>query len=157
MKIKQVALIAGIALCLDGGANAATSTTSATPTTPTPEQQCAYNGQDYQVAMQVEQKIQKALKANSVSDFATVLTYPLRVNVGSSKHYQVKSVKEMMIRYPTIMTPTMQQYILADDPKQIFCNDQGVMIGRGSIWFLAGKSGPSRFIINRISVQSSQS
>ncbi|MCX7122291.1 MAG: hypothetical protein NTV32_01185 [Gammaproteobacteria bacterium] len=113
--------------------------------------QCAYNGENYGVAVQFEQKVQKVLAANDIHAFAKLFTYPITVNQSVSKHEQVRSVKDMIIRYPTIMTETMKQYILADQASEIFCNDQGVMIGQGSIWFHAGKKSAYPFVINVIS------
>ena len=146
MKIKLglVSLIIGMGL---GQFAHAAPTAAATAAA----KQCAYNGQNYVVAVQFEQKVQKALTANDVNQFASLFTYPVTINQSVSKHEQVYSIRVMIIRYPTIMTATMKQYILADQASEIFCNDQGVMMGRGSIWFHAGKKSAYSFVMNVIS------
>ena len=147
IKVSIIGLMASLSFCHF----ALAASPSAPPATPTAAQQCAYNGQNYQTAVQFEQNIQKALAANDIDTFATLFTYPMRVNQTASKHYQVYSVRDMIIRYPTIMTPTMKQYILADQPSDIFCNYQGVMMGRGSIWFQANKKTVYSIVMNVIS------
>ena len=147
IKLAMCGLMASVSFCHF----ALAASSDAVPATPSAAQQCAYSGQDYQTAMQFEQSVQKALSANDVNTFATLFTYPVKVNQSSSKHYQVFSIRDMIISYPVIMTPAMKKAILADQPSNIFCNDQGVMIGGGSIWFHANKKTVYSFVINVIS------
>ncbi len=111
-------------------------------------QQCAVNGQNYQAAVEFIKQLKVALNANDAAAFAKLGNYPVRINQGDDIHYTVKSVQDMMIRYPVIMTQTMKTNILAQQSTDIFCNDEGSTTGKGEIWFDAQPTGALFFVIN---------
>ncbi len=116
---------------------------------PSIQQQCKANGWDYKVAVQFMKNLQGALKANDAAAFAKMGRYPVMINQGANIHYTVKSMKDMMIRYPVIMTATMKTDIEAQKPTDIICNFQGVATAKGEVWFTApAKKNAQFFVIN---------
>jgi hypothetical protein len=112
------------------------------------QKQCEENGLNYQVAVQFVKNVQVALKNNDIAAFAKMGRYPVTINQGDDIHYTVKSVKDMMIRYPVIMTAMMQTNIEAQKPNDIICNDQGAATAKGEIWFNPQVKSAQFFVIN---------
>ncbi len=102
---------------------------------------CQEEGVDYPMAVQFVQTLQKVIKANDVNAFAKLGVYPVMIHQGSAIHYTVKSVQDMTIRYPVIMTFSMQKAILQQKPTQILCTAQGAATAKGEIWFKTAAEG----------------
>ena len=138
--MRQIGLIAAVSVMLMGPVWA--------DTPPSIQQQCQANGMNYEVAVQFVKNIQLALKNNDAGAFAKMGAYPVKINQGEDIHYTVKSVKDMMIRYPVIMTPMMQANLEAQKPTDIICNFQGAATAKGEIWFKTNANGAQFFVIN---------
>lgn len=78
-------------------------------------------------------ELQDAVKTNNKSKFAALVRYPIEISVGN-KTNKVLSAPDLVRKYPSITT-SLKETVLTQDPKCLFANGQGVMIGHGQIWF----------------------
>jgi hypothetical protein len=60
--------------------------------------------------------------------------------------FALVALLDLIRKYPSIVTSTMKQAILAQDPKCLFANGQGVMIDHGQIWFAEQDRGMMKII-----------
>jgi hypothetical protein len=79
-------------------------------------------------------QLQRIVKTNDKARFAKLVHYPIEVSVGD-KTNKVSTPSDFVRRYRSIVTPALEQTILTQDPKCLFANGQGVMIGHGQLWF----------------------
>jgi uncharacterized protein (TIGR03382 family) len=79
-------------------------------------------------------ELKHIVKANDKAAFAALVRYPIQVSVGA-KSSDILTSSSFIRRYRSIVTPALRQVILAQDPKCLFANGQGVMIGHGQVWF----------------------
>lgn len=78
-------------------------------------------------------QLQKAVAADDGATVATLVRYPLRVEV-DGKRREISNAAAFEKDYPHIMTPAVKQAILAQAFDDVFVNWQGVMIGQGQVW-----------------------
>lgn len=67
---------------------------------------------------------------------AAVTNFPVRTPVGS-----ISSAATFVARAPAIFTAAMRAAIADAEPKAVFCNAQGFMLGDGVLWASADASG----------------
>jgi hypothetical protein len=79
-------------------------------------------------------ELQQIVKTDDKARFAALVRYPIQVSVGDEES-GVSTPSAFIRRYGSIVTPVLKQTILAQDPKCLFANGQGVMIGHGQLWF----------------------
>ena len=93
--------------------------------------------------------LKKAIAAKDIQNISKTIIFPLRVNTHNSKSYQVKNEREFNNLFSKIFTPAVINAIQIQNPNDLFCRDQGVMIGQGEVWIneINGKVGI--FTINR--------
>src|SRR5579871_1842097 len=79
-------------------------------------------------------EIQRVVKANDQKAFAALVQYPVHIHRGSSRE-EIATPAKFLQNYSTIVTPDLRIVILNQSAECLFANGQGVMIGRGKIWF----------------------
>ena len=79
-------------------------------------------------------ELQRIVRAHDKATFADLVHYPIQVSVGD-KNTKVSARSDFIRRYRSIVTPALKQTILVQNPKCLFANSQGVMIGHGQLWF----------------------
>jgi len=77
--------------------------------------------------------LQDALKANKPQAVAALVHYPLLVTAGRRR--KVPSQAALLADYPSVFTAQIRAAILNATPDDVWGNDRGFMIGRGTIWF----------------------
>jgi hypothetical protein len=79
-------------------------------------------------------ELQNAVRTDDKAKFAALVHYPIEVSWGN-KTAEVPTSADFIKRYGSIVTPALKHTILAQNPKCLFANGQGVMIGHGQLWF----------------------
>ncbi|GGY26047.1 hypothetical protein [Paludibacterium paludis] len=88
-------------------------------------------------------RLKTAAEARDARALIGLTHFPVRVSgrpMGRSQ--AMRSAKH-------VFTDKVYRAILGQDPAQLFCNYQGVMIGNGQIWFSAFNGRPAIIAINR--------
>lgn len=86
--------------------------------------------------------LQNAVRSGDRQKLASLIAFPLTV----PSHAQVRNTAEFLARYDRIMTPAVARRVLDQSADCLFGNQQGAMIGNGTIWF-DQRSGPDFRII----------
>lgn len=77
---------------------------------------------------------QKAVKAHDAAAVAAMVNYPIKVRiVGSSR--TIRTPQEFIVKYDSIITPAIAAAVQDQKWDDLFVNYQGVMLGRGEVWF----------------------
>jgi hypothetical protein len=79
--------------------------------------------------------IQKAVKQNDVTTLSKTIKYPIKLIDPKGNKIDVPGSKEFLANYPKFATPNWKNAVMRQKYEQLFANWQGVMIGRGEIWF----------------------
>ncbi len=81
-----------------------------------------------------------SLKAAVANDdrraVASLVSYPIRVQL-DGQDTMIASADDFVARYPDIVNDNVKSAVLAQEAAELFVNWQGVMIGRGEVWFSA--------------------
>ncbi len=77
--------------------------------------------------------LKEAARTPDKTKFGRLVIFPLRVNF-NPKSRKVKSNEELIKDFDRIFTTKVIAAIKAQEVKNIFCRDQGVMIGVGDVW-----------------------
>ena len=78
--------------------------------------------------------LQTAVTHDDSTAVAALVAYPLSVNRPHGG-FAVGNRRTFLLRYRQIITPPVRRAILAQVPDSLFANWQGLMIGRGDVWF----------------------
>ena len=93
-------------------------------------------------------RLQRVVETNDKIQFTSLVHYPLHVLDGNHGT-EISTPADVIRKYPSILTPDVRNAIRAQSPGCLFANSQGVMIGRGQIWFQEESSGNMKiFTIN---------
>lgn len=92
------------------------------------------NGFSYQASVDFITELQRRLKAGDKAGLAELVNYPLHFNRGKGTTALVKDRAAFLGSYDHIYTPDFIRTILAADPRDLFCNSRGVMVGNGILW-----------------------
>lgn len=79
--------------------------------------------------------IQKAVEQNDAVALSKIVKYPITLKMSKAQSIKVINAKEFVVSYPKFMTPNWRKAVLQQKYSELFANWQGVMIGRGEIWF----------------------
>jgi hypothetical protein len=90
-------------------------------------------------------KLQHIVKTNNKKEFASLIDYPIRVYLGGHLT-KISSRSDFVHKYSSIIAPDVRHAILAQSADCLFGNYQGMMIGRGQVWFQPGSDGQMRII-----------
>jgi hypothetical protein len=84
------------------------------------------------------QQLQAAVKSNNKDKLSGLVIYPLSLNFGTKQYGQmkrkVKDKKDFMSQFQSFYSKRVQAAILGQKVTNLFCNSQGVMLGRGQVW-----------------------
>jgi hypothetical protein len=96
-------------------------------------------------------KFAESLKsANTVETLSPLISYPLRVNKTSKKHYIIKNEASLKAHFSEIFTAKILAAIRDNGPEATFCNYQGLTFGHGAIWINNRHGKPGIFSVNTI-------
>jgi hypothetical protein len=79
--------------------------------------------------------IQKAVERNDAVALSKIVKYPITLKKPKGQSVKVLNQKEFVANYPSFITPKWKKAVLLQKYTELFANWQGVMIGRGEIWF----------------------
>lgn len=90
-------------------------------------------------------KLQRIIKMNDKKQFSSLVHYPIRV-LDRDRVIEIFSPTELIDKYSTVLTPDVEHAILAQSASCLFGNGQGMMVGRGQLWFQKESSGEMKII-----------
>jgi len=79
-------------------------------------------------------RLQVDVRDGDKQDLSEIVSYPLKVR-GDKSTLTVHSKDEFVRRYHEIITPDVRSVVLCQGFDDLFVNYQGMMIGRGTLWF----------------------
>ncbi len=80
--------------------------------------------------------LRAAVANDDASVVASMVRYPITVQL-DGRSTMVDSPSDFVSRYPDIVNGRVREAVLTQDVTGLFVNWQGVMIGRGEVWFSA--------------------
>jgi hypothetical protein len=92
------------------------------------------NGYSYQASVTFMAELQRQVKAGDKKALAELANYPLRVNGKKGIPLIVKDRAAFLKEYDRVYSPSVIAAILKEDPRNLFANSQGVMLGSGIVW-----------------------
>ncbi|NLS00693.1 hypothetical protein HGP17_28015 [Rhizobium sp. P38BS-XIX] len=92
--------------------------------------------------------LRKAIGANDKHAVAAMVDYPFKTKI-NGKPTTVKSAAGFIVSYDKIVTVDVKDAVVQQTYPALFANWQGVMIGKGNVWFsgLVGKDKKTRIKI----------
>jgi len=90
-------------------------------------------------------ELQKAVESNDAAKVARLVQYPVSV-YGTGRQSKISRESDFIQKYSSIITPKVRKAILSQSAEYLFGNYQGMMIGRGYIWFQPEANGRMRII-----------
>jgi hypothetical protein len=78
--------------------------------------------------------LQRAVALNQKSKVALMVSFPLRVRAGGG-HMTLKHPSALLRHYNVVFNRKVKRALATQRSANLFSNWQGVMIGRGEIWF----------------------
>lgn len=79
-------------------------------------------------------EIKLAIENRDAKWIAKNINIPLNVNINGKKT-SIKTEKEFIKNYDSIITPVIVDAVRSQDENDMFKNWQGIMAGKGQIWF----------------------
>ncbi len=79
--------------------------------------------------------IQNTVARNDSKALAQMIRFPVRLNRPAGRSATIRNSREFMAHYPKFVTDNWRKAVLRQKYEDLFVNWQGVMIGRGEIWF----------------------
>jgi hypothetical protein len=95
-------------------------------------------------------RLQRIVRSDDKAQFASVTHYPVRVLDGS-RVTEISSPSDLVRNYSSVLTPDVRHSILAQSATCLFANGQGMMIGKGQVWFRKEPSGDMKIITINLS------
>lgn len=109
------------------------------------------------VASQAERflgTLQSFVRAKDRAGVASLVHYPIRILNGDHS-YEISSSSEFVKKYSSIMTPNVKRAISSQAKECLFANGQGMMVGKGQLWFQREPSGDMKVITINLSAPGS--
>jgi hypothetical protein len=79
--------------------------------------------------------IQNAVKQNDATALSLMISYPLTLRDIEGHSVKVRNSKNFIANYPNFASSNWRGAVMRQKYEQLFSNWQGLMIGRGEIWF----------------------
>jgi len=80
-------------------------------------------------------KFQSAVVSGNKAVVASMVTYPLRVNVArKGSKFVVANSADLIKRYDAVFTPVIRQAIAAEKPAKLSASKDGAAIAAGLVW-----------------------
>lgn len=80
-------------------------------------------------------QLQAAVSQGDRAEVASLINYPLRFSSLEGATEQIENSEQFLANYDRIMTGPLRSSIANQKYEDLFARDQGVMIGRGEVWF----------------------
>jgi hypothetical protein len=109
---------------------------------------CGANGFDYRKAVTLFAELRDALHAGDRAKVATLMLYPLRLNVAVGKHLTVKDPESLKEDFDKAFTEPVLKAIEKAEPRAVFCKAEGFMLGSGVVWAEKKRGRYGVFVIN---------
>lgn len=77
----------------------------------------------------------QAVEMGDKATVASLIAYPIKVHVAGGVLKTIRSRNELMSQYDAIFSPAYRKAISDAMPRNMFARDQGIMLGRGEVWF----------------------
>lgn len=94
---------------------------------------CKYNVYDAGTPAQLQTFLDKLKKVKTAKQLAPHVNFPMTVNL-KPKKLVIKNRADLNKHYKKIITEKVRSHIYYADPKKVYCNKDGVMIGKGHVW-----------------------
>jgi hypothetical protein len=92
---------------------------------------CQFPGLGYEDIVSFFDRFQEQVLLADADAVAAMMHYPLRVN---SMDRVFAEPTELLNSYDTVFNSELVEKVRSADPASVFCNDQGTMLGNGSVW-----------------------
>ncbi|MEO1070164.1 MAG: hypothetical protein AAFW95_13770 [Cyanobacteria bacterium J06638_6] len=92
---------------------------------------CQLPGLRYEDIVSFFDRFQAQVLLADADAVAAMMHYPLRVN---SMDRSFADPTELLESYDSVFSAELVEKVRAADPDSVFCNDQGTMLGNGSVW-----------------------
>jgi hypothetical protein len=92
------------------------------------------NGYSYKASVDFMTQLQRRVSAGDKTGLADLTNYPLRVNFKNRDPLIVKDRAAFLRDFDHLYSPSVAAAILKEDPRDVSCNYQGIMLGRGVLW-----------------------
>lgn len=79
--------------------------------------------------------LKQAVAGDHCEQIASMVHYPLRVNSDKGRHFEIPNHAAFCKSYNDIFTPNVKQAVLSEGDTDFFAKGEGVMLGRGELWF----------------------
>jgi hypothetical protein len=79
-------------------------------------------------------ELQAAVAADQRTQVAAMVSYPLSAKIDGHR-IRIRSTRQFLSHYEELLPQTTRALIAAQSYEELFVNSQGVMIGRGQVWF----------------------
>lgn len=95
--------------------------------------------------------MRKAVLGNDVKWLSEAMSYPIVLKSGESR-YTLQNTNDFALHASVILTPHLKSTVQNQSPDTLFKNWQGVMVGKGEIWFseVAENNGKETTWVQRI-------
>ncbi|HEY4319859.1 MAG TPA: hypothetical protein VGM77_01670 [Gemmatimonadales bacterium] len=80
------------------------------------------------------QKFQVAIVQNNHAAVAQMVNYPLHVNRGAKDRRTINTPAALLRDYDAVFTPAIRQAVILERAKNLYANNDGVALQRGTIW-----------------------
>lgn len=80
------------------------------------------------------QKFQVAIVQNNHAAIAQMVNYPLQVNRGAKDRRTIATPAALLRQYDAVFTPAIRQAVILERAKNLYANNDGVAVQRGTIW-----------------------
>lgn len=90
-------------------------------------------------------RLQSVVKATDRKQFSSLVHYPVRI-LQQNHSFEIFSPSDFVDKYSAIVTPEVKHAILAQSPDCLFGNGDGMMVGRGQVWFQKESSGEMKIV-----------
>lgn len=78
-----------------------------------------------------------AVVKNDSAKIASMILFPLRITYANKKSQLVNNKRLFLEKYQQIFTRRLRNLIINTAGDSLFANSEGIMLGRGQIWFFA--------------------
>jgi hypothetical protein len=92
------------------------------------------NGYAYKASVDFFTEVQRRLAAGDKPGVAELANYPLRANLTVKRAVIAKDRAALVRDFDRLFTPAVIKTILEADPRDVFCNYQGIMLANGVLW-----------------------
>jgi hypothetical protein len=98
------------------------------------ESYCDRQSGTYDQIVALGRALMRAAKQNDHRGLIALMQYPLRVNFGSKHTVWIRSQRELIAHFDTIVTPTIIAALRDDEPLGVFCREGMSMVNGGDMW-----------------------